>query len=1481
LPDYMIPSRFYLLECMPLTPSGKVDRKALERMEAVELDCGTDYEAPRDELQGLLADLWQSALRRERVGIHDHFFALGGHSLVAVTICAQLAERLNRQVPLRWLLEHPTIERLAAAIESAGNPGDHDSIAVADRSKALPMSFAQQGMWVLQQTLPDAATYNQPLAWRLTGKVSRAKIQDALQRMVERHEVLRTALIVDNGALLQRIAAATDVSLPWQEVDLQSLSPAQQADALAKCLEEDARRPFDLALAPLWRVLWIQLADDDQVLGFTFHHSIVDEWSMRLFGRELEQLGAADGCLEAAGLHELPVQYADYAVWQRERLSGEFLEQQRRYWKEQLEDPPAALVLPTDQPRPVQPSGQGGVHDFHIDGTLVSGLRELARTERTSLFTVLLAAYQVWLHRYTGATDLVVGTPVARREQAELQHLLGFFLNTLPIRMRIEGQPGFREVLRQTRSTLLEAFSHADLPFEQIVAMAGGDRSVGSHPLYQTMFVLLEDEIPAIQLDQVEARSLAVETRTSKNDLLLSIQATGGTWSLRLEYSTDLFSADCAARMAVHLTELLRGITLDADCPVGRLNLMPPAELHRVLVEWNDTARDYPRDRCIHQLFEEQVARTPDAVAVVCGEESLSYRELNARANQLARHLSAHGVSPSDVIGIQIERSLAMMVGLLGILKAGGAYWAVEEKLPEERFRAMLEDAKPRLLLVGKNSVETMAERSAGSPRGTHPGVMVILAIEDLESSAEGIGDWVSQVCAVDRAYVSYTSGSTGKPKGVVVPHRAVARLVKNTDFAKLDSEETLLHLSPLSFDASTFEIWGGLLNGGRVVMMPPGPPSLADLGMVIKEQGVTTLWLTAGLFHLLVEERLDDLKPLRQLLAGGDVLSPDAVRKARHALTGCRIINGYGPTENTTFTCCYEILDDTALTGSVPIGRPIANTRVYILDPLLQPVPIGVAGELYAGGDGLACGYLNQPRLTSERFVPDPFSPDPGAILYRTGDQCRWLENGTIEFLGRLDHQVKIRGFRVEPGEIEAVFRKHPLVRDCAVVSSGSAPGETRLVGYLTPSGTNRCSDDELRGFATPYLPSYMIPHACVWLDQLPLSPNGKLDRKRLPEPQLRCCEGNTGSGIARNLLELELTRIWERLFQRSDIGRNDSFFDLGGHSLQAVRLIGEVEKLIGRRLPIASLFQSPTIASFAQRLADSHWAPAWGGVVPLQPQGSRPPMFFIHGLGGDVFVFLELAKLLGEDQPSYGIQALGVAGESASHDSIVSMAGDYCREITSFQPFGPYHLAGYSLGGIIAYETARQLRNAGHEVALLALFDTEPLTVPRWAFYGLFVPERCLHHLARWMRAPFGEKVSYISKRWKALRFRFGWNLSKQAASDVSVRSKDIKSTPSPDFLANPVKVTLAYPIKRYPGGLDLFRADDANTRWSWFWRYMAIGGVTFHRIRGNHGQILDRDHVSSVASALAFRLGIREPGENPHAEEDRPRGDADHLP
>jgi aspartate racemase len=1321
------------------------------------------------------------------------------------------------------------------------------------------MSFGQQGMWLLQQMSPDPATYNEPVVWRLSGRVDRKRVRLALTGIQERHEVLRTALVQTEGNLMQQIASAKDVSLPWLEVDLQGVPAGQKEDALAERLLTEVRRPFDLAQAPLWRVAWLDLAAEDQVLAFTFHHSIIDEWSSRLFFQEFGKLYATNGHSELAGLSALPVQYADYAAWRRQCLTGNHLETQRSYWREQLRDLPPALALPADKIRTLPPSGQGAVHNFQLTGPVVRALRELARQEGTTAFTVMLAAFQVWLHRCTGQKDLIVGTPAADRDRPEVQNLIGCFLNTLPIRVKLDGNRGFREVLQEVRDTLFDAFSHADLPFEQMVELAVKESEPEQRLLFRVMFVLLEEGLSPLHLDEAKSRLISAGTKTSKRDLCFNVRAVGETWNCQLWYATDLFTADSAARMARHLAETLQSIVENTHAPVSQLRLMPEAERQQILVEWNRTEQEYPRDKCIHQLFAEQVEQAPDAVAVVFEHNSLTYRELNAQAIHLAHHLRALGVGPNTLVGLRVERSPEMTVALLGILMAGGAYWALEENLPEDRIRLMLAEAQPHVLLVSRKSVKYLSTLVG---KDTPVGSIRIAAIEDLlESSPKEIIAGAPPNQAGDPAYVCYTSGSTGRPKGVVVPHRGVVRLVKGANYVSLSAEETLLHLSPLSFDASTFEIWGALLNGGRVVLMPPGPPALAEIGEAIRRHGVTTLWLTAGLFHLMVDERLDDLKSLRQLLAGGDVLSPERVRKAFRALPGCRIINGYGPTENATFTCCHTVEDERALTPRVPIGRPIANTQVYVLDSHQQPVPVGVTGELYAGGDGVACGYLHQPHLTAERFVPDPFSGRPDARLYRTGDLARWRSDGNLEFLGRLDSQVKIRGFRIELGEVETVLRAQPEIREAVVVAREDSPGDKRLVAYLAAKTGDKPDVLTMRTRLAEKLPDYMVPAAFVWLDQLPLTPNGKLDRKALPAPETN--DGGVPSAVSQpiNLLELELIRIWRRLFRRENIDRRDNFFALGGHSLMAARLAVEIDKLFKCKLPIAALFQSPTIELLARRLTDGNWAPAWSSLVPLHPQGSKPPLFLVHGWGGDVFVFLDLARLLPPDQPIYGIQAVGLDGKSPRHISIEEMAAHYVKEIVSFQTDGPIYLAGFSMGGVIAYEMARQLHRLGRRVAMLALLDSGPTGKTPWIFYGMamtvYIPKRCWWHFRRWWRLPFRERFNYIRGRWTALRYWMVRNRSRPPLITAAPQqtSERLEASLGTDYYH---AVAHAYQFHPYPGAVDIFVSDESNPAWRLYWRHLARGGVSFHRVSGGHLQIvLSPDYMPEMAKSLTTVL------------------------
>ena len=1072
----------------------------------------------------------------------------------------------------------------------------------------------------------------------------------------------------------------------------------------------------------------------------------------------MEQINAADGL---AALPELPVQYADYAVWQRQRLTGELLERQRRYWKEQLRDLPPALELPTDRPRKLQPNGCGATHHFQLTGLLVSGLRKLARDDGTTLFTVMLAAYHVWLYRYTGQTDVIVGTPVANRDRSEVQALLGYFLNTLPIRMRLNGNNNFREIVRQVRETLLGAFSQADLPFEQMVELAVKEREPGQQPLIQAMFVLLEEGLSPLRLGQAQSRFIPMETNTSKSDLLLSIQAGCEVWDCQLEYATDLFNKDSAARMAQHLVEMFRSIVESPQAPISQLWLMPKAEQRQIPAERNRQERVSPQDKCVHQLLEEQVERTPDAVAVEYNNDSLTYRALNDRANKLAYHLHSLGIGPEVLVGICLERSLDIAVALVAVLKAGGVLIPIDPDLPRARIGFMMTDTQMPWLLTQSSLLDKLPPTFAQK----------LCLDQELPSIPAGMTRAVPtpDVKPGNLAYAIYTSGSTGQPKGVLITQEAFlshcGAAIKYWEYTPADR---VLQFARFSFDVGIDQLLTPLLAGATVVIRGTeiwDPTLFTD---VIREHRLTVVHLPPSYWQKWVESLSKDTVgkvpgDLRMVQVGGDVMPLAMVLRWRELKwLSVRLFNRYGPTETTMFSMAYEVPadgpgNDNAL--RVPIGRPVGNRMIYILDAQGNPVPIGITGEIHIGGETLARGYLNQPKLTDERFIPDPFSGQTGARLYKTGDLGRFLPDGNIDFLGRLDFQIKLRGYRIELGEIEAMLGRHPEVAASGVVARVRDDGDKILIAFVVARPNTEPSYTSLRDWLSEKLPDYMIPGRFVVIPALPMNSNGKLDRKALLTLEPSGGDAKRVTSEPVNLLELELIRIWRRLFQREDIGRQDNFFALGGHSLMAVRLTAEIDKLLGCKLPIATLFQSSTVESLAQRLADENWAPAWRSLVPLQPQGSKPPLFLVHGWGGDVFVFLELAKLLPPDQPSYGIQAVGLDGKSARHTTVEGMAASYVKEIISFQQDGPIYLAGFSMGGVIAYEIAQQLNRLGRRVALLALLDSGPTGKTPWSFYVLamaaYIPKRCWLHFRKWWQLPFRERFNYIRGRWAALRY------------------------------------------------------------------------------------------------------------------------------
>ncbi|HBZ82358.1 non-ribosomal peptide synthase/polyketide synthase [Brevibacillus parabrevis] len=1206
LPEYMVPSAYVFLDAMPLTANGKIDRRRLPEPEWGNRSETKAYTEPRNQAEELIASIWSQVLGVEKVGIHDNFFELGGHSLLATRVISRLREVFGVEQSVRSIFEHPTIDAwseqtAALQLGGPGTDGSSTQIQPVPRDGALPLSFAQQRLWFFDQLMPDNPMYNIPFALRLQGELDVAAWEKSLQAIIARHESLRTTFTDIDGQAVQVIHPQLDWKL--DTVDLRDRSSEEKQQASARLAADDAARPFDLRQGPLMRATMIRTEEQAHVFLINMHHIVSDGWSVGVFLRELFAHYEAYSKGEVPQLAPMPIQYADFAAWQREWLEGEVLEQQVAYWKEKLGGAEPLLALPTDRPRPALQSYEGATYTTSFSHDLLAKLKKLSKEANTTLFMTLLAAFQTLLYRYSGQEDIVVGSPVAGRNRQETEKLIGFFVNTLALRTSLSGDLPFTELLARVRETALAAYAHQDVPFEKLVDELQLERSLSYSQLFQVMFVLqnfpLEDvETAGLHVAPVDTES---HLTTSKFDLTLTMREKEDTLVAAFEYSTDLFDRTTIERMAEHLQHLLASIVTQPEASLDQLALLGESEWNRLVVEQNETATDYPRDKTAHQLFAETAARYPERIAAVAGDQQLTYAELDTKANQLANYLQKQGVEAGTLVGLCVDRSLDMLVGLLAILKAGGAYVPLDPAYPEERLAFMLADANVSILLTQKH----LGKQWKGRKRRT-----VYLDRDAKKWTAESPLAPAVDATKDSLAYVIYTSGSTGTPKGVLVAHRGIVRLVKNTNYVTITEEDVFLQASTVSFDAATFEIWGALLNGAKLVLMPPDLPSLDELGEAIVQHKVTTLWLTAGLFSIMVDHNADYLRGVRQLLVGGDVVSVPHVRKVL-ALDGVTVINGYGPTENTTFTCCYPVTELAEEITSFPIGRPISNTTVYVLDKNRQPVPLGVAGELYIGGDGLASGYLNNPELTAERFVDNPFDPQKASRLYRTGDLVRYLPDGAIEFIGRIDNQVKIRGFRIELGEIETALLRHPAVQEAFLMVREDAPGDKRLAAYLVFAGGQTVEPVEMRSYLKDKLPEYMIPSAFVQMDSFPLTPNGKVDRRALPTPEYARSEAASGYVAPATELEVKLADIWKTVLGVADVGIHDNFFELGGDSILSIQIVARANQL-GIRLTPKQLFENQTIAELLRVVADSSQLPhtKWEneqgivtGNVPLTP--------------------------------------------------------------------------------------------------------------------------------------------------------------------------------------------------------------------------------------------------------------------------------------
>ena len=1070
-------------------------------------------------------------------------------------------------------------ELLAYLLAEEGVELDETSkISPRENPDQAPLSFAQQQLWLLDQLQPANSAYNIPAAIHIEGRLNAAALQQSLNKIVQRHEALRTTFMTVDEQPIQVIHSAPSLVLPV--IDLQEFPESEREAETLRLAVQQAQQPFDLTQGLLLRAKLLHLSQEEHRLLLTMHHIVSDGWSLGVLVRELAALYDAFSNNKPVPLPQLPIQYADYAVWQRQWLQGEVMERQLSYWKQQLGGSLPILQLPTDRPRPKVQTFCGARQALQLPKSLLQAIADLSQQEGTTLFMTLLTAFKILLYRYMGQEDILVGSPVANRNQVETENLIGFFINLLVLRTDLGGDPTFKELLGRVREVVLGGYDHQELPFEKLVETLRPERHLSHTSLFQVMFALQNAPMPALEFSGLKLRPLEIDNGTAKFDLTLDLEETPNGIKGWLEYNTDLFDASTIQRMAGHFQTLLEGIVANPEQRLSDLPLLTPAEQHQLLVQWNDTQAEYPKDACIHELFEAQVERTPNAIAVVFAEEQLSYRELNRRANQLAHYLQKLGVKPEVRVGICAQRSLDLVIGLLGILKAGGAYIPLDPNYPQERLAFMLQDAQAPVLLTQSQLLARMQGHSA----------QVLCLDTNRETiSQESSDNPNTQVLPTNNSYVLYTSGSTGQPKAVVIEHRsAVAFLDWATKVYTAEDFANVLAATSICFDLSVFELFAPLSCGGRVILVE----NALALPNLSPTTGVTLInTVPSAIAELLRVNGIPN--SVRTVNLAGEPLPKKLVQQLYQQCSVQQVFNLYGPSEDTTYSTFALVKPEDSV---VSIGHPIANTQVYILDRYLKPVPIGVPGELYIGGEGLARCYLNRPELTAQKFIVHTFdeqSQNPkskiaqlrSVRLYKTGDLVRYLPNGDIEYLGRLDNQVKIRGFRIELGEIETVLSQHPEVLESVVVAADVAQGK-RLVAYVVPKLESVTSSNELRSHLKQRLPEYMVPSAFVMLDALPLTPNGKVDRRALVSTNLARPDLETAFVAPRTIVEAKLVEIWSLILGGAQIGIYDNFFELGGHSLLATQVVHQVQTVFQVELPLLALFEEPTVAGLAKAI-------------------------------------------------------------------------------------------------------------------------------------------------------------------------------------------------------------------------------------------------------------------------------------------------------
>jgi amino acid adenylation domain-containing protein len=1467
LPEYMVPSALVVLDALPLTPNGKVDRKALPAADFAAQPRAV--RGPRTPVEEILCGVFAEVLGAPEVGVDDDFFDLGGHSLLATRVVSRVRTVLDVELPVRALFEARTVAGLAKLVDGA--EGARPALRAQERvgDEGLPLSFAQRRLWFLNRMEEESTgTYNIPLAVRLTGELDVEALTAALGDVVARNEILRTVFPDVDGVPYQEVLAQAPTALTVRRVP-----EVELFDVVAAEVDSG----FDLGSDTAMRASLFVLGEHDHVLLLVFHHIAFDGWSTAPLARDLATAYEARHAGRAPQWAPLAAQYADYAVWQREWLGSEtdpdsVLSAQLAYWTDALAGLPEELELPTDFPRPAISSYDGDVRQFEVPADLHAGIVALARETGASVFMVVQAAVSALLTKLGAGTDIPLGSPIAGRTDEALHDLIGFFVNTLVLRTDTAGDPTFRQLLHRVREADLGAYAHQDLPFEALVEAVNPTRSLSRHPLFQVMLSFQNNDEPADAMPGLESGVVPMKATRSKFDLefeLVEQHADGTPAGMEgvLAYRTDLFTAHSVDQIGERLVRLLRAVVTSPDAPLSEADVLSAAERRRILVEWNDTGRAISAS-VLPDLISATAAATPNATAVIAGEVTLTYRQLTARANRLARELIAAGAGPERVVAIALTRGADLIVSALAVLKSGAAYLPIDLDHPADRVRYMLDDARPVLVITDEDARGRVPDL-AGTPSFVLGGADAERALRK-RGGADDVtdADRAGFLTPTHPAYVMYTSGSTGRPKGVVVPHGALANLI--TDMCErlaMTKADRLLAVTTFGFDISNLEIFVPLVAGAKLIVADRDTvrDPLALGGLMVSSR-TSVMQATPSLWQALVGATPESLRRVRVVITGGEALSgslADALRAAAH-----EVRNMYGPTETTIWSTVSDV--DRAAPGTPTIGKPISNTRVYVLDSALRPVPPNVPGELYIAGDGLARGYLNRTDLTSERFLANPFG-EPGSRMYRTGDVVRWDSHGEIEFLGRKDHQVKVRGHRIELGEIEAALRAEPGVVDAVVTVGTDAGGHKRLVGHLLADSSGVVDTAEVKRSLGVSLPEYMVPAALVVLSAFPLTPNGKVDRKALPEPDFGA---RTPTREPESAAEHLLVEVFGDVLGIGGVRIDDDFFELGGHSLLATGVVSRARKA-GLRLTIADVFVHKTVRALAAAAGEEADSEAASGaasvarvldeireldqddpfatVLPIRPTGDRTPFFLVHSGLGSALPYVGLARHIDERHPIYGLQSPSVGRSAPLPTSMEQVAELYIGHIKEVRPEGPYNLLGWSFGGVLAQEIAVRLQEAGDTVELLVNLDGYP---HRPGHDDEDVDDR--EQLVRVMEVIGHDRAEFD-----------GRELTARDVVDVLRRDRNPLAELGEERLLamlavvrNHGKLMERFTPSRYTGSMRLFAAVEDLTETevgelAQAWAPHVDGPVELHRVHCGHEYMMHPEPQAHIGAAIAADL------------------------